>query len=269
MSDEIVEPNYTQVPNVLLDGMAGFSDPEFRVAMAVCRQIFGWHRQVAVMSISFIVKATGLSNVSVIKACASLVEKGLLEKQSTSQFGGANAFKMIVKEQPVKFTSKAPDGVVNAVHRVVNGVNRGSKAGSQGVVNAVHIKKDILKEIPKDNNNLHEATALWIKAFNENHDHPYQNGMSKRRKADESAMAGLLKSGITPEDIGHVATDMFEVARIRPNDARLWWSRHCQTVENFCFRFNEIRGELKAQNNSRPLVDVEDEAQKKLYGSTW
>lgn len=92
------EPNYTQTPNVLIDGMADFTEPELRVALVVCRQTFGWHRERAELSITFLMQATGLSNTAVIKACASLVESEILEKFPPGQASkrGANSFRLRV-----------------------------------------------------------------------------------------------------------------------------------------------------------------------------
>ena len=96
----IKEPNFTQLPNSILDGMAELSDIELRIILVVCRQTFGWHRESAVLSKSFLMKATGMAGGSVVKACELLINRGLLEKETSSQFNGANCFKIVVESCP-------------------------------------------------------------------------------------------------------------------------------------------------------------------------
>lgn len=91
-------PNYTQVPNSILDRMADFSDTEFRVIVFVCRQTFGWGKDKAALSISFIAKGCGVSDRGVVYACETLCKKNLISKEKTDQFGGANAFRLILDD---------------------------------------------------------------------------------------------------------------------------------------------------------------------------
>jgi hypothetical protein len=109
MSGRIFEPNYSQVPNALLDGMATLSDVELRVALVVCRQTFGWHRERAILSISFLMKATGMAKMSVIKGCALLMGRGWLKKGRSGRFNGANVFELVVSDLSTGWTGKAPD----------------------------------------------------------------------------------------------------------------------------------------------------------------
>lgn len=158
MSAKVFEPNYTQVPNTILDALSEFSDLELRVILTVCRQTFGWHRDRAVMSISFLKKATGISNVSVIKACDSLAERGMIEKEKTTQRRGANAFRMVVSEPPKEVTPKAPDLLMGLtgdtkppVNRVNNYLLTGLTPKGSPPVNRVNTNKETLpKEILKE-----------------------------------------------------------------------------------------------------------------------
>lgn len=78
-------PNYTQVPNVILDAMTQLKPAELRVIMAICRNTFGYHHASRKLSISFLMTATGLSNRSVIDACKGLIEKHWIERHPTGQ----------------------------------------------------------------------------------------------------------------------------------------------------------------------------------------
>jgi phage replication O-like protein O len=59
-------PNYTQIPNVILDDMGQFSQAGFKVLCAICRKTIGWHKDTDRISMSQLVKMTGMS-VNTIK----------------------------------------------------------------------------------------------------------------------------------------------------------------------------------------------------------
>lgn len=79
----IHEPNYTQIPNIILDSLFLLSGAETKTALFICRQTFGYHRQSAKMSISFICTGTGLARQSVFTAIESLHLRGWIEKTSS------------------------------------------------------------------------------------------------------------------------------------------------------------------------------------------
>ncbi len=78
MAAKIPPPNYTQLPNVILDNLRHLSDAELRVVVSIARQTFGWHREKAKMSISFIAKAGGLSGQGAINAIQSLIKREIV-----------------------------------------------------------------------------------------------------------------------------------------------------------------------------------------------
>lgn len=66
-------PNSCQVPNVIFDEiMPKISHAEFKVLMAVVRKTYGWGKDSDRISISQLVKMTGVSNRKVIDASESL-----------------------------------------------------------------------------------------------------------------------------------------------------------------------------------------------------
>lgn len=95
---KIYAPNFTQVPNLILDEMGNLSESELRVCILIARQTFGWHREKATLSIGFIEKATGLSRQSVITATKTLIQKGWVEKFSGDGKDGANVLKLVVNQ---------------------------------------------------------------------------------------------------------------------------------------------------------------------------
>lgn len=78
----IPKPNYTQVPNVLLDDMMkDMKEAELRVVLAICRQTFGWHRKSKKMSLSYLADATGMTSKGVIGGIKDGIERGIINKK--------------------------------------------------------------------------------------------------------------------------------------------------------------------------------------------
>lgn len=74
----IAPPNYTQMPNAILDSMATMTGAEYKVFSAVARLTFGWHQNAARISISRLEKMTGLARHSVIDCLKAGVDRGIL-----------------------------------------------------------------------------------------------------------------------------------------------------------------------------------------------
>jgi phage replication O-like protein O len=81
-------PNYTQLPNVLLDAMCELSDAELRVALAICRKTFGWHKERDTLSLSQLEQVTGRSRPSTIAGVNGLIERGWIERTPATKRGG-------------------------------------------------------------------------------------------------------------------------------------------------------------------------------------
>src|SRR3972149_3352570 len=83
MADVTVEPpNYTQTPNAIFELMADESahltDAELRVLLAITRQTFGWHRQRDKISLSQLMKLTGMSRQGVVNGIEAGMKRGLI-----------------------------------------------------------------------------------------------------------------------------------------------------------------------------------------------
>ena len=77
MSDFIV--NSFQLPNSVVDELlSDLTGAELKCYLLVVRKTKGWNKEIDSISIGQFMEVTGLSNRSVITACDSLVEKGLL-----------------------------------------------------------------------------------------------------------------------------------------------------------------------------------------------
>jgi len=69
---------HTQIPNDLLDNMDKLSHIGFKVIMLICRKTIGWHKEVDSISVSQIVKHTGLSKNSVLRSITELEDMGVI-----------------------------------------------------------------------------------------------------------------------------------------------------------------------------------------------
>lgn len=77
MSNFVV--NSFQLPNSVVDELlADLTGAELKCYLLVVRKTKGWNKEIDSISIGQFMEVTGLSNRSVITACDSLVEKGLL-----------------------------------------------------------------------------------------------------------------------------------------------------------------------------------------------
>lgn len=74
-------PNAFQIPNSVIDELlAKLTCAELKCYLFVVRKTKGWNKESDSISVSQFMEVTGLSNRSVITACESLVEMGLLER---------------------------------------------------------------------------------------------------------------------------------------------------------------------------------------------
>ena len=130
----IDKPNYTQIPNIILDNMSEFSDAEFKVLLSIARKTFGWQKEKDRISISQLIEITGMSNRGILNGIKRLEDSGIIIKEKT--FKG-NIYEIVVNE-----VHSEEDSLVNEVHKQ-------SERGSQEVVNEVHTQKKTNKLIKK------------------------------------------------------------------------------------------------------------------------
>jgi hypothetical protein len=85
------EPNHTQTPNNFFDDLLKEIDDlsELKVTLVAIRQTFGWHRNSAELSCSFIEMMSGLSRNSVRRGIELALKRGTIsiEKENTNRDG--------------------------------------------------------------------------------------------------------------------------------------------------------------------------------------
>lgn len=151
----IQAPNYSQIPNIVIDAMTEYTEPELRVLLVVCRQTFGWHRERATLSISFFQQATGLSKTAIVNATKSLTERNIVEKTAGEGTAPTNVFKLVVQGE----------GVPTTLTGGANDVDRGSPLRLQGGANDVDTKKERIKETGKEKKKVIIPASLGTPEF--------------------------------------------------------------------------------------------------------
>ena len=74
-------PNYTQFPNVLIEQLPLMPDSAVRIAIAVARQTFGWHKKRDKISLTQLEKMTGLTRQGCIGGANWLILHGYMVKE--------------------------------------------------------------------------------------------------------------------------------------------------------------------------------------------
>ena len=115
-------PNYTQFPNALIALMPEMREAELKVTLAIARKTFGWHKDEDELSLSQLMKLTGLSKQGVINGIENGIKRGTISRRT---FGDSFKYSL----------------VVNEIDTVVNAVDRPSQRSRPEVVNEVDTQK--------------------------------------------------------------------------------------------------------------------------------
>lgn len=131
MTDGLEPPNYTQLPNAILDTMHDMGEAELRVTLAIARQTFGWHKQKDELSITQLMKLTGLSNTAVIEGVKKGMKRGVIKRTPLDSNNPRKGYSYFLL---VKSDHKQPPSLVNVDHKAC-------EPTSQALVNVDHIQK--------------------------------------------------------------------------------------------------------------------------------
>lgn len=81
----IPPPEYTQMPNAILDNIGKMGNAELKIVLAVCRKTFGWQKREDRISITQLEALTGLSRQGVIDGIEVALEKGWIRREQSGQ----------------------------------------------------------------------------------------------------------------------------------------------------------------------------------------
>lgn len=108
------KPNYTQIPNAILDNMASMTMPEYLVISAICRQTFGWHKKSEKLSATQLQALTGLSKHAVLDALDAALRDGWITRKPAGQ---TYRYTVNVLERTGAANAPLPPIVVQETHR--------------------------------------------------------------------------------------------------------------------------------------------------------
>lgn len=246
----IYSPNYTQLPNAVLDNLPEFSDAELRVVLCICRQTFGWHRDTFKASVSFIAKGVGMSEQGVRNAVESLMARGVINRE---KHGQTFAYEIAtLPETPSTPLTPSLPQPLNAVDphpstpltpfslnpsTPLREINKGTETKGN--------KSAGVPPAPASKSPKRELTDGWCAKWQAHHGMPYKfEGAKDGRAADR-----LLSLALSPADILAIA----EQAWRHPE----WFNcKQAATLAGFECRFNDIRLELKNPPGNRRTQTV-------------
>lgn len=110
----VEKPNYTQIPNAILDNMASMTMPEYIVISAICRQTFGWHKKSEKLSTTQLQALTGLSKHAVLDALDAALRDGWITRKPAGQ---TYRYTVNVLERTGAADAPLPPIVVQETHR--------------------------------------------------------------------------------------------------------------------------------------------------------
>jgi phage replication O-like protein O len=88
------KPNYTQIPNKLLDEhLPVMEKSELKVVLIIARQTLGWHKDWDILSLTRLQHLTGLGRDAVIAGVRAAIERGVIEQ---ANMNGTNAYQLVV-----------------------------------------------------------------------------------------------------------------------------------------------------------------------------
>jgi phage replication O-like protein O len=161
---KIQTPNYTQIPNSLLDSDIIKTPAAFRVMIAICRKTYGYHKKKDKIAISQLAKMTGLSNRSIMR---SLIELEDLELVILTKREGKTS-EIQINMTGDKFT-QVPVTNLHRQNKVLNKVDTISQPKVDDAKEDFDLDKYIGKMLG-DKNRLIRIIGAYLEAKNEEKD---------------------------------------------------------------------------------------------------
>ena len=175
-------PNSFMIPNSVIDELlAKLTCAELKCYLFVVRKTKGWNKESDSISVSQFMEVTGLSNRSVITACESLVEIGLLERSGGERKLNTYSVKAFEISQTGEKSSSDETG------------EKTSPTGENFSQTGEKSSSDLVKKVHTQNNNKNTI----------------QNINKKNTKKSESEL--LAEFGV----VGQLAEDFFKLRKAK------------------------------------------------------
>ncbi|AXX46584.1 bacteriophage replication O family protein [Acinetobacter sp. 1130196] len=175
---KVIAPNFTQVPNVVVDELAAkLSDSAFKMYVVLIRKTKGWDQSRDAISISQFEKITGKSRPTVVKAIEELVKLRLIKKTKCTKFGNEYELNLAfsIDGLLLNFPSKKS--------LLVKNFNQASKKSLLLLVKNFNTQKKLSKETIKRTSG---AVKKDSKKFSEDFEKFWSAYPTCKRKSDKS-----------------------------------------------------------------------------------
>lgn len=121
------KPNYTQIPNVLLDyHLPQMKESELKVVMAISRATFGWHKDKVKLSLADIMQRTGLTRQGAHNGIHAGIERGVIARE---QDGQGFFYSLVIDEELVNEIDQSTHQTSQR-NRLVNEIDQSTKETS-------------------------------------------------------------------------------------------------------------------------------------------
>lgn len=217
---KIFVPNYTQVPNIVIDELACvLSDAAFKIYVVLIRKTKGWEKARDSISVSQFMKITGKTKPTVIRAIDELIKLELITHTGLTRYGNEYELNLTFSHAGVFVNFGGKKSLL-----VKNFYSPSKKFLLVGVKNFYPQKKLSKETTTKEilSNAVLEIFDYWKAVFK-------KNNSTKLEGIRETKIRARLNDGVSKEDIIKAIT----------NVSQDWWH-----VEN-----NHIDLELICRND--------------------
>jgi hypothetical protein len=242
---KIHAPNYTQVPNVVLDNIQDLTEAETKIMMVICRQTFGWQRSKARLSRNDFMIHTGLSHQSVKNGIDKLLERGWLLRGETS-----NTFNYSINLENVEPPQNlAPLNAVDPLkYSPLTSQILAPLDAEKGLKFSPHKRNSLKREETKVSRGKRESSSEstlhqtliddWTTAYRITFDRAYAFQGGRDGKAAKSLLSIAKEPGAVMQVATRAWGEMDKPGR--------FWCKNAATLSGLASRWNEIQNELDA-----------------------
>lgn len=159
----IKAPRYTQTPNDIFDLIPEMGEAELKVTLIVIRQTLGWHKETDKISLTQLMKRTGMGRKAVVSGIRQAADRGVLKVRKTP--GGMNRYSLNIEEEQGEVVSEGnqqtDEGSIRKTPGVVSEGNPQKK-----VKDTILNKKDSDSDESLTCSGTDERDLLYRKAMN-------------------------------------------------------------------------------------------------------
>jgi len=158
MANGYEKPNYTQLPNALLDHhLPQMKESELKVVLAIARATFGWHKESVKLSLSQLMEKTGMTRQGVVNGAQAGIERGVIVREPDGQ---GFIYSLIINDELVNEIDQSTK-LTSQRNRpeLVNEIDQGSQRNRLEVVNNVDQLPPTLKKVKERTTKKGKKTA--------------------------------------------------------------------------------------------------------------